>query len=84
MRNLLRGVEVVHQSMTIEARKQAIIKRAGRDPIELDKRPAHVIMNDSPPYRKWERQQAVINRAGYRTWAELLQARHNAEKNERS
>jgi hypothetical protein len=33
-------------------------------------------MNDYFPYERWAKEQNVINRAGYRTWYELLKARH--------
>lgn len=82
-RNSLRGVKGQTQK-TIDARKLAILKRAGRDPVELDTRPAHVIMNDNFPFERWEKERNVINRAGYRTWEDLLKARHDAKKHERS
>ena len=58
------------------------MKRAGRDPVQLDTRPLNIIMKDNFPWRKWEKQQNVIKRAGYHTWEDLLKARYNAKKDE--
>lgn len=48
----------------------------GRDPVSVDTRPTHVILDDEIPEKRWKKEQNVINRAGYRTWFELLKARH--------
>ena len=60
-------------------RRAELLRRAGKDPIVLDRRPLSVIMGDSFPYDKWEKQQRIITRAGYHTWEDLLRARHNAK-----
>jgi hypothetical protein len=62
-----RGVEVVTQT-THAARRDEIMRRAGKDICPP--------MNDEIPYDRWERERQVINRAGYRTWFELLKDRH--------
>jgi len=36
-------------------------------------------MNDEIPYLRWARENQVIVRAGYRTWAELLKERFDAK-----
>lgn len=71
----LQGTAGLHRQM----RTEELLKRAARDPVEVDKRPLHVIMNDHVPYERWEREKQIINRAGYRTWFELLRDRHDAK-----
>jgi len=56
-----------------------MIRRAGKDPVQLDTRPLSQIMNDEIPYLKWAKQQEVIVRAGFKTWAELLKERYRAK-----
>ena len=65
-----------HDQILKTTRRQELARRAGKDPIVLDTRSSEEILNDRIPYDRWERERKVINRAGYRTWEELLKARH--------
>jgi hypothetical protein len=57
-------------------RRNELLRRAGKDPIVMDTRSSEEVLDDVLPYERWARELNVINRAGYRTWAELLKARH--------
>ena len=63
-------------------RRNEMFKRAGVDPVQVDPRPLNVIMNDEIPFARWEREEALIQRAGYRNWLALLEDRHRAKNHE--
>ena len=65
-------------------RRSELIRRAGKDPVQLDTRPLSVIMNDEIPYIKWARQAQVLIRAGHKSWVELLKERQLAKDSKRS
>ena len=75
--NALRGVEV--NPLRTTTRREEALKRAGIDPITVDKRPLSEIMNDEIPYLKWAKEMAVLVRTGHKSWVELLQERYNAK-----
>lgn len=79
--NVLRrdAVDVTLRTTT-DARKLELLKRAGKDPVVIDKRSSAEIMKDEIPYLRWAKEQLVIVRAGYRTWCELLRDRFDAKK----
>jgi len=63
--------------MTTTDRKAEALRRAGRSPEWADKRPLNEVLNDCIPYQLWEKQAALIKRAGYTSWLELLKRRHD-------
>ena len=65
-------------------RRAALIKRAGVDPVRVDPRPLSEILQDEIPYLRWSKEAQVIVRAGYKSWAQLLQDRYNAKSKKRS
>jgi len=60
------------------------MERGGLDPILLDRRPLHQILNDEIPYAKWDRQLYLIKRAGYPTVIDWLKAHAQARQNRRN
>lgn len=66
--------------MTTEQRRAELVRRGGLDPVMLDTRPLHQIMNDEIPYAKFDRQLRLINRAGYPTVIDWLKAKHGKKR----
>jgi hypothetical protein len=66
--------------MTISPRKSELIKRAGKDPVQLDTRSLSEIMGDEIPYLRWAKEMQVLIRTGHKTWVELLKERFDARK----
>lgn len=63
-------------------RRNEMLRRAGIDPAQIDARPLSVIMDDEIPFTRWEREEVLIQRAGYRNWLALLEGRHRAKNHE--
>jgi hypothetical protein len=61
-------------------RRTEQLRRAGRTPEWADKRPLNEVMNDEIPYARWEKQAALIERAGFTSWVELLKRRDDERK----
>jgi hypothetical protein len=55
------------------SRKDEILRRAGIDPVRVDKRPLSEVLDDYIPYAKWERQAEAMRRAGYYNHQDLLE-----------
>jgi hypothetical protein len=70
----LRGVGVVVQTTT-NSRRDDMLRRAGKDPIEYDRRPLNIIMNDEIPEARWEREFEIVKRAGFESLVEMLRAK---------